>query len=122
MKLTTLTALAVILGAGTALAGGGAPVPQKPEGGPPSGRPTAILDEKKCEEVWAKAQGDAAPYVLNFEMADSDKDGKISEAEFKTGCSKGWVQEQASLPGETGGGQTPITPETPAPREGGASR
>jgi hypothetical protein len=58
---------------------------------------------------------------LNFEMADADKDGKISEAEFKTGCSKGWVQEQASLPGESAGGQTPEKPAKKMP-EGGESR
>jgi hypothetical protein len=25
-------------------------------------------------------------------MVDTDKDGKISADEFKTGCSKGWIQ------------------------------
>ena len=25
-------------------------------------------------------------------MVDTDKDGKISAAEFKTACGKGWVQ------------------------------
>jgi hypothetical protein len=25
-------------------------------------------------------------------MVDTDKDGKISAAEFQTGCGKGWVQ------------------------------
>ena len=121
MKLTTLTVLATVLGAGTAFAGGGAPVPEKPEGGPPSGRPTAVLDEQKCQQVWDKAQGNAAPYMLNFGAADSDKDGQISEAEFKTGCEKGWVQEQASLPANSGGGQTPEQPTKDAKPEGGAS-
>jgi hypothetical protein len=34
----------------------------------------------------------ALPYIVNFQMVDADKDGKISAAEFKTGCGKGWVQ------------------------------
>ena len=34
----------------------------------------------------------AVPYIVNFQMVDTDKDGKISEAEFTTGCGKGWVQ------------------------------
>jgi hypothetical protein len=110
MRLTTLTAIALIVGAYPALAGGGAPVPEKPEGGPPSGRPTAVLDETKCASVWDKAKGDAASYVVNFERVDTDKDGKISEAEFKDGCSKGWVQEHAALPTDSGGGQTPQKP------------
>jgi len=45
MKLATVTALATLLSAGYAFAGGGAPVPPVPEGGAPSGRPSAVLDE-----------------------------------------------------------------------------
>ena len=33
------------------------------------------------------------PFVVNYEMVDTDKDGKISAAEFKAGCSKGWIQK-----------------------------
>ena len=32
------------------------------------------------------------PYVLNFQMVDTAKDGKISADEFKAGCAKGWIQ------------------------------
>jgi hypothetical protein len=110
MKLTTLTALAVLTSSGYAFAGAGAPVPERSEGGPPSGRPAAVLDESRCASVWDKARGDAASYLVNFERVDTDKDGKISEAEFKAGCSKGWVQEHASLPANSGGGQTPQNP------------
>jgi len=35
----------------------------------------------------------ATPFVVNYEMVDTDKDGKISAAEFKTGCGKGWIQK-----------------------------
>ena len=34
----------------------------------------------------------AVPYIVNFQMVDTDKDGKISADEFKVGCGKGWVQ------------------------------
>ena len=34
----------------------------------------------------------AVPYIVNFQMVDTDKDAKISAAEFKTGCGEGWVQ------------------------------
>ena len=58
------------------------------------------LDDAACQDVWkmASPNGDtlagdkAVPYIVNFQMVDTDKDGKISEAEFKTGCGKGWVQ------------------------------
>jgi hypothetical protein len=119
MKFASLSAAIVLLGAGTAIAGGGAPVPEKPEGGPPSGRPGPVLDEKKCTAVWEMteregdtlAKGKAAPFIVNFEMVDADGDGKVTQDEFKEGCSKGWVQAEASKPPESGGGQTPEAPE-----------
>ena len=68
---------------------------------PPSGRPSAALDNAKCESVWkiaspngdTLAQDKTVPFVVNFQMVDTDKDGKISADEFKTGCGKGWIQE-----------------------------
>jgi hypothetical protein len=56
----------------------------------------------------------AAPFVVNFEMVDTDKDGKVTQAEFKEGCKKGWIQEQPSKSGETGGGETPRDARTEA--------
>jgi hypothetical protein len=75
MKLTSCAALAVLLATGPAFAGAGAPVPSKPEGGPPSGRPGAVLDEAKCKTAWSltERQGDilsqdnAAPFIVNFQ-------------------------------------------------------
>ena len=100
MKLATFTAVAVLLSAGYAFAGGGAPVPEGSQSGDPSGRPSAVLDDAACQGVWKLASPDgdtlssdnAPPYIVNFQMVDTDKDGKISAAEFKTGCGKGWVQ------------------------------
>jgi EF hand len=116
MKLTPCAALTVLLGAGAAFAGGGAPVPETPQGGPPSGRPGAILDEKKCKAVWSLTEREgitlttAAPFMVNFQMVDTNKDGKVTLDEFMEGCKKGLVQEHASKPGEIGGGQTPEQP------------
>jgi hypothetical protein len=104
MKLATLTSVAVLMSATYAFAGAGAPVPegsQKPE---PSGRPSAVLDDAKCESVWKMAspngetlsEDKAVPYVVNFQMVDTSKDAKISADEFKAGCSKGWIQEPDS--------------------------
>jgi hypothetical protein len=101
MKSATLTVIMVLLGTSAALAGAGAPVPEGSQNPPPSGRPRAALDDAKCESVWkmASPNGDtlvkdkAVPFVVNFEMVDTDKDGKISAAEFKAGCGKGWIQQ-----------------------------
>ena len=46
-------------------------------------------------------------------MVDTNKDGKVTEDEFKQGCKNGWIQEQASKAGEAGGGQTPDQPTKP---------
>jgi len=35
----------------------------------------------------------AVPYVVNFQMVDTDKDGNVSGEEFAAGCDKGWIQE-----------------------------
>ena len=111
MKTTTfLTAAVLFLTPSAVMAGGGAPVPETPEAGPPAGRPTAILDESKCAEVWKKAKDKPAGYMVNFELADADGNGEISKAEFKKGCKKGWVQKHATLPVKSGGGQTPKEP------------
>jgi hypothetical protein len=101
MKLTTLTAVAVLLSAGYAFAGAGAPVPEGSQNPPPSGRPSTALDDATCATVWkmASPNGDAlskdkaTPFVVNYEMVDTDKDGKISQAEFQAGCGKGWIQK-----------------------------
>lgn len=100
MKFATMTFATVLLSAGYALAGAGAPVPEGSQTPPSSGRPSAALDDAKCQSVWKMAapngdtlsQDKATPYVVNFQMVDTDKDGKISQSEFQAGCVKGWIQ------------------------------
>ena len=40
----------------------------------------------------------ATPYIANFEMVDTNKDGKISEAEFTEGCNGGWMLQAEKAP------------------------
>ncbi len=101
MKLATLTCFAMLLSAGYAFAGAGAPVPEGSQEPKSSGRPSAVLDDAKCDTVWkmASPNGDtlskdkAVPYIVNYQMVDTNNDGKIDAAEFKAGCGKGWIQQ-----------------------------
>ena len=101
MKLAVLTVAAFVLSTGHAMAGAGAPVPEGSQNPPPSGRPSAALDDAACQSAWKMAAPDgdtlskdkATPFVVNYEMVDTDKDGKISQAEFQAGCGKGWIQQ-----------------------------
>jgi hypothetical protein len=91
MKVVALTSVAILLGAGSALAAE-----------EPSGRPSAVLDDAQCESVWnAESDGsalkaDRAPSIVNFPLADKDNDGKISNEEFKRACNLGWVSAAAA--------------------------
>src|SRR5690242_18672500 len=93
MKLLPISIFTILLSTSAAVAGAGAPVPEGSQNPPPSGRPSAQLDDAACQEVWkmASPNGDtlskdkATPFVVNYEMVDTDKDGKISAAEFTAG-------------------------------------
>ena len=92
-KLATLTSLALLLTTGYALAQG---TPNTMT----SGRPSAVLTDAQCQEVWSKAvpkgdtlaQADAAPYIVNFAQVDTDNDGTIDKKEFQAACGKGLVK------------------------------
>jgi hypothetical protein len=108
MKLTTLTGLALLLTAGCAFAA----EPSRPSaaGVPPtaspstSSGPTPILDDAKCQDIWAKAVGrgnslsyqKAGPYIKNLKLADLDNDNEISKTEFVDACKKDLVQSPSS--------------------------
>lgn len=72
--------------AAKACGGAGAPVPEGSQTPPSSGRPSAPLDDAACLDVWKMAapngetlaKDKAVPFVVNYEMVDTDKDSKIS--------------------------------------------
>jgi hypothetical protein len=96
MRLVHLTTLALLLGTGYAFAQG---TPSNPNT-MTSGRPSAVLNETQCQEVWKKAvpsgdtlgKADATPYIVNFTQIDTDGNGVISVAEFQAACGKGLVK------------------------------
>jgi hypothetical protein len=116
MKIATLAAAALLVSAGYALAGGGAPVPEGSQKDPPSGRPGKVLSEAECTKAWETAGPDghtlskekAVPFILNFQMVDTSKDAKISQEEWKAGCEKGWVSADAATAKDMQG--TPAEP------------
>ena len=90
IRLAAITGLAIVTGAGFALAAQGT-----------SGRPGAILDPSQCYKMWNKAVKhdggylavtESGPYVVNFKLVDQNKDGKIRKSEWKAACNKGLVQ------------------------------
>jgi hypothetical protein len=66
----------------------------------PEETPGAILTEDECRAIWNTAAGrsdlsadGAKPYVDDFEAVDTNRDKKISNAEFKAGCAAGLVHK-----------------------------
>jgi EF hand len=94
MKIATLTSAALLLSVGYALAQG---TPNTMT----SGRPSAVLDDAKCQAVWQMAspngatisQDQAVPFIVNFKMVDVDGNGQITADEFKAACGKGLVKQ-----------------------------
>ena len=60
----------------------------------------ASLTEDECRAIWNTAAGraelssdGAKPYIDDFESVDSNRDRKISNAEFRAGCGAGLVHK-----------------------------
>jgi pullulanase/glycogen debranching enzyme len=103
MRLITLTIAALLLSAGYALA-------YDTDSGT-AGRPSAVLTEGACLAVWHNAAGDelrrfhrgehglspanAKGIVSNFQQADTDRDGIVSQVEFLQACKLGFVNSGA---------------------------
>lgn len=77
------------------------------------------LTKAQCDTLWGQASagstGDVAmdkaqPFTKDFKKVDTNSDGKLSAAEFQTGCTNGLVQmSQANTPS-----QQPATGTQPA--------
>lgn len=89
-RCATLATLALLLTAGYASA----------QNTMTSGRPSGVLNDSQCQEVWSKAapngdklaQADAAPYIVNWHQVDPNNNGAITKAEFWAACGKGLVK------------------------------
>ncbi|WP_295558891.1 hypothetical protein [uncultured Hyphomicrobium sp.] len=60
----------------------------------------AALTEDECRAIWNTAAGrsdlgpeGAKPYIDSFDSVDTNRDQKISNAEFKAGCKAGLVHK-----------------------------
>jgi EF hand domain-containing protein len=63
------------------------------------------LSAAQCSALWNKldasksgsvTQTAASSYVADFKAVDTNNDGKLSQAEFTSGCNKGLVHDTAS--------------------------
>jgi hypothetical protein len=86
MRLSTLTYLMVLTGAGFA--------------GSVAQAADVAVPPEKCKAAWSMAspggdtiaKGAVTPVVLDFTMVDSNKDGAIDQDEFNKACSAGLVK------------------------------
>jgi hypothetical protein len=104
MKFTVLTSLAILLSAGYAFAAD--------TNAGTAGRPGAVLTADECVAAWHGSAGNelarfkigelvpvtARGIVTNFEQADTDRDGKVSRAEFLEACKLGFVNASPRSP------------------------
>ena len=96
MKLATFTAVAVLFSGGYAFAGAGAPVPEGSQSGEPSGRPSAVLDDAACQNVWkmASPNGDtmsgdkAAPFIVNFQWSTRTRTARFPRQSLRRAAAR----------------------------------
>lgn len=88
------------------------------------------MTDAQCTTIWSKASagatGDLAmdkakPFVKDFKMADVNADSKLSAAEWKAACAKGWVMSDASAVTKTPGATSDRTPEGATDRKAGST-
>lgn len=84
MKISALACGAILLSAGCALAAD-------------KGQP---LDDDACQSTWSMvspngatiSKDKAVPYIIDFTMVDTNKDGAVDANEFAAACQAGWVK------------------------------
>jgi hypothetical protein len=102
MKLIAFASLLILFGAGSAVAAD--------TDAATVGRPNAVLSEASCVAAWHRAAGEeqtrfhrgqdsllpvnARNIVTNFQQADTDGDGKVSQVEFLGACKLGLVSAE----------------------------
>ncbi len=73
------------------------------------------VSQAECQSIWNRldsaksgslAEAQAKSSVTDFKAVDTNKDGKLSQAEFNAGCDKGLVQSMA-ITGPSKGTTTP---------------
>jgi hypothetical protein len=69
------------------------------------------LTQAECTSIWntldstkagSVSEAQAQAHVTNFDSVDANKDGKLSRAEFQSGCDRGQVHSSASTGTGTG--------------------
>ncbi len=90
--LSLTCALAAALASGPVLAEATTPAASE------SAANAAALSLDDCRKIWNLAAGrsdlgadGAKPYIDDFATVDTNGDGKITNAEFRAGCEKGFV-------------------------------
>ncbi len=78
------------------------------------------LSKAECQNIWGRANASgggsltsaqAQMYVSDFNKVDANADGKLTSAEFLSGCQKGLVHDSASSgasEGSSGADRAPI--------------
>ena len=109
LKPMIIGGLAIVAGAGIALA----------QGTMPPAAATAKMTQAQCDAVWMKADStkigsvssaQAQTFVTDFKAADTNNDGKLTKAEFTAACTKGLVHEASA---STGSSTAPSTTSAP---------
>lgn len=77
------------------------------------------LSKAECQGIWGRADSagsgslsnaQAQGYVTNFTAVDANADGKLSSAEFLSGCQKGLAHDSASSGAGEGTSGSSATP------------
>jgi hypothetical protein len=83
---------------------------------PKSGAPMKMT-QAECLAIWNRldaaksgnvSEAQAKPYVTSFSAVDANHDGKLSQAEFQSGCDKGQVHDTATTGPGSGSGDSTI--------------
>jgi hypothetical protein len=84
----------------------------------------AKLSSAECQTIWGRANPSNSPelslaevqtYVSHFDKVDLNKDGKLSSAEFMSGCKNGNVHDSAAS--GAGEGSSGSSAKRPTPGE-----